>query len=149
MKIWLILSHSKVHKCFLVIFFLVILLTYVSFVFKYHILSHYNISQIKFIYKNACIYRGTNNKPIHIFQLQKLITIYLVYKCCNLFIRCIFRQVVNLNLATNLKNYCFYAMLITWKCMPLWKKLNYNTKNEPPYLATTMLQVCSKVYSIN
>jgi len=130
MKIWFILSHSKVHNFFLVKFFLVIFLTYVLFVLKYHILSHYS-------------------KLVHIFQLQKSITIYLVYKCCNFFIRCILRQVVNLNLATNLKFYIFYAMLITCKCMPFCKKLKCNTKSESPYLATTMLQVCSKVYSIN
>jgi hypothetical protein len=45
--------------------------------------------------------------------------------------------VENLNLTTNLENYCIYGMLITCKCMPLCKKLNYNAKNDPPYLATT------------
>ncbi len=30
------------------------------------------------------VYKDTNNKLVHIFQLQKSITIYLVYICCNL-----------------------------------------------------------------
>jgi hypothetical protein len=46
-------------------------------------------------------------------------------------------QVDNLNLATNLENYCFYAMLIACKSMPLCKKLDCDAKSEPPYLATT------------
>jgi hypothetical protein len=88
------------------------------------------------------VYRGTNNKLIHIFQLQKFITIYLMYICCNFFYTCLPFQVDNLNLATNLENYCFYAMFIACKCMPLCKKLNCDAKNEPPYLATTfMLQL--------
>ncbi len=52
-------------------------------------------------------------------------------------------QVENLNIATNLENYCFYAMLIACKCMPLCKKLDYNAKSEPPYLATTHLLLIS------
>jgi hypothetical protein len=28
-------------------------------------------------------------------------------------------------------------MLITYKCMPFYKKMDYNAKSEPPYLATT------------
>jgi hypothetical protein len=32
-------------------------------------------------------------------------------------------QVDNLKLATNLENYCFYAMLITCNCTPLCKKI--------------------------
>ncbi len=79
------------------------------------------------------VYKGTNSKPIHIFQLQKFIIIYLVYVCCKLF----FIQVENLNLATNLENYYFYAMLIACKCMPFCKTLNCDAKNEPPYLVTT------------
>jgi hypothetical protein len=39
------------------------------------------------------VYRGTNSKPIHIFQLKKSITIYLVYICCNFFYRSILLQV--------------------------------------------------------
>jgi hypothetical protein len=84
------------------------------------------------------VYRGTNNKLIHIFQLQKSITIYLVYICYNCFYRCFFFQVDNLNLATNLKFYCFYAMLIACKCPTLYQKLDCDTKGEPPYLATTL-----------
>ncbi len=52
------------------------------------------------------------------------------------FYRCLLR-VENLNLATNLENYYLYAILITCKCMPLCKKLDYDTKNEPPYFATS------------
>jgi len=43
-------------------------------------------------------------------------------------------QVENLKLITNLKKYYFYAMLIAGKCAPLYNKLDYNIKNEPPYL---------------
>ncbi len=53
------------------------------------------------------------------------------------FYRYLLCQVGNLNLVTNLKNYYFYAMLIACKCMPLYKKLDCDTKSEPPYLATT------------
>ncbi len=53
------------------------------------------------------------------------------------FYRCLFFQVENLNLGTNLKNYCFYAMLIACKCTPLCKKLDCDIKSEPPYFATT------------
>jgi hypothetical protein len=42
--------------------------------------------------------------------------------------RCLFLQVDNLNLATNLKNYCFYAMLITYKCTPFDKKTRLQCK---------------------
>ncbi len=52
------------------------------------------------------------------------------------FYRCLLLQIDNPNLATSLDFFCFYAMLIACKCMPLWKKLYCNTKNEPPYLAT-------------
>jgi hypothetical protein len=83
------------------------------------------------------VYGGTNNKPIPISQLQKPITIYLVCICYNFFYRCLVLQIDNQNLATNLKNYYFNAMLIACKCTPLYKKLDYDTKNEPPYLATT------------
>jgi hypothetical protein len=62
------------------------------------------------------------------YLIQKSITIYFVYICCNFLERCLFLQVENLNLTINLKNYCFYAMLITCKCMPLYKKLDYDTK---------------------
>ncbi len=53
------------------------------------------------------------------------------------FYKCLILQVENLNLTTNRGNYYFYAMIITCKCTPLYKKLNCNTKSEPPYLATT------------
>ncbi len=82
------------------------------------------------------VYRSTNNKPVHIFQFQKSITIYLMYICCNFFYKCLL-QVDNLNLVTNLKNYCFYAMLIACKCMRFYKKMDCEAKSESPYLATT------------
>ncbi len=82
------------------------------------------------------VYRSTNNKLVHIFQLQMSITIYLVYISYIFFNRCFLFQVENLNLAKNLKNYYFYAILITCKCMSLCKKLDYNAKSEPPDLAT-------------
>ncbi len=53
-----------------------------------------------------------------------------------MFFRCLLFQGGNLNLATNSDNYYFYDMLIACKCTPLCKKLGYDTKNEPPYLAT-------------
>jgi hypothetical protein len=62
------------------------------------------------------VYKSTNSKLIHIFQLQKFIIIYLVYICCNFLNICFLLQVDNLNLAKN---------------------LDYDVKNEPPYLATT------------
>jgi hypothetical protein len=73
------------------------------------------------------VYRSTNSKPIHIFQFQKSIIIYLGF-----FYRCFFL------LATNLKSDCFYTMLIARKCMPLYKKLDCDTKSEPPYFATNL-----------
>jgi tryptophan-rich sensory protein len=85
------------------------------------------------------LYRSTNSKSIHIFRLEKFITIYLVYICCNFFYKYFFHQVDNLNLATNLKIHCFYVMLITCKCTSLCKKLDYDVKREPCYLATTLI----------
>ncbi len=67
-----------------------------------------------------------------------------MYICCNFFYKCHLLQVDNLNLATNLKNYGFYAMLIACKCTPLCKKLNCKAKNEPTYLATTLLGLAIK-----
>ncbi len=52
------------------------------------------------------------------------------------FNRCLL-QVDNSNLATNLKKYYFYTMLIACKCTPLYKTLDCDAKSEPPYLATT------------
>ncbi len=59
------------------------------------------------------------------------------------FYTCLLFQVDNLNLATNLKNYCFCAMFITCKCMPLCKKLDCDVKNEPPYFPTTFMFVAT------
>ncbi len=82
------------------------------------------------------VYKGTNNKPVRRFQLQKSITIYLMFICYNFFYRCLLLQVDNLNLAKILENH-YYDMVITCKCMPLFKKLDCDAKSEPPYLATT------------
>jgi hypothetical protein len=62
-----------------------------------------------------------------------------------LFYICFFLQVDNLNLVTILENYYFYAMLTTCKCMPICKKMDCDAKSEPPYLATTQLDVLDKV----
>jgi hypothetical protein len=83
------------------------------------------------------VYSGPNNKLIHIFQFQKSITIYLgIYVA--IFLNKSLLQVNNQYLATNLENYYFYSMLVSCKCTPLCKKLDYNVKSEPPYLATTL-----------
>jgi hypothetical protein len=64
-----------------------------------------------------------------------------------------FLQVDNLNPIANLENYCFYAMLITCKCTPLCKKLDYDAKSEPPYLTTTLIpnRTCTRfiVHTMN
>jgi hypothetical protein len=53
------------------------------------------------------------------------------------FNKCFLLQVENLNLAKNLKFYYYYAMLIACKYMPFGKKMDCETKSEPPYFATT------------
>ncbi len=85
------------------------------------------------------VHKSTNSKLVHIFQLQKLITKYLVYICCNFVYRCLLFQVDNLNLATNLENDCSCAMLITCKCTPFCEKLDCDTKSEPPYHVITLM----------
>lgn len=55
------------------------------------------------------------------------------------FYKCLLFQVTNLNLLTNLE--FFYGMLITWKCVPLCKILDYDTKSEPPYLAIILFNL--------
>jgi hypothetical protein len=64
-----------------------------------------------------------------IFFNFKSIIIYLVYICCNFINICFFLKVENLNLATNLEDDYFYAMLITCKCTPLCEKLDCNVKS--------------------
>ncbi len=49
--------------------------------------------------------------------------------------RCFLFQVDNLNLTTNLENYCFCAMLFTCKCTPFYKKMDCDTRSESPYHA--------------
>ncbi len=48
-----------------------------------------------------------------------------------IFYRYFILQVENLNLATNLENYCFYAMLVACKCITLCKEMDCDAKNEP------------------
>jgi hypothetical protein len=131
MKIWLILGHWKVHNFFLTIFL--------------HICFFcFNISYIKSlyyipnkIYTQKCMYIKTQTTNWSIFFNFKS---PLLYIWCIYFVilknRCLL-QVDNLNLITNFKKYYFYVMLIICKCMPFYKKLDCNAKNEPPYLATT------------
>jgi hypothetical protein len=72
-----------------------------------------------------------------IFNFKSLLLyIWYIYVAI-FFYRCLLFQVENLNVATNLENYNFYVMLITCKCTTLCKKLDCDTKNEPPYFATT------------
>jgi hypothetical protein len=72
-----------------------------------------------------------------IFNFKSLLLyiwcIYVVIVLIDVF----FLQVENLNLATNLENYYFYAMLIACKCTTFCKKMDCDTKSEAPYLATT------------
>ncbi len=85
------------------------------------------------------VYKSTNSKLVHIFQLQKSVIIYFVHICCNFVYRCLLFQIDNLNLATNFENYCSCAMLIACKCMPFCKKMDCDTKSEPHYHATTLM----------
>jgi hypothetical protein len=68
------------------------------------------------------VYRGSNNKLVHVFNFKSpLLYIWCIYVAI-LFNKCLIIQVDNLNLATNLENYCLYAMLIACNCTPLCKK---------------------------
>ncbi len=138
MKIWFILGHSKVHNFFLAKIFFNNFFAHIFFSFNIsYIKSLYNI--INEIHTNKMhVYKGTNNKPIHIFQHQKSIFWYI---SCKFFYKCLFFQVNNLNLITSLKNYCFYGMLITWKCAPLCKILECNPKSESPYFAIILFNL--------
>jgi hypothetical protein len=78
----------------------------------------------------------TANRSIFFNFKSPLIYIWCIYVVI-FFNRCLLLQVENLNLATKLENYCFYARLIACKCTPLYKKLDCDAKSEPPYLATT------------
>jgi hypothetical protein len=78
----------------------------------------------------------TTNQSIFLNFKSPLLYIWCVYVII-LFNKCLILQIDNQNLATNLKFYYFNVMLIACKCTPLCKKLDYDTKNEPPYLATT------------
>jgi len=74
----------------------IIFCIYVIFVLIYHILSPYNIIQIKSQTK-MYLYKATNKRPIHIFQFQKFNTLYLENICYIFFI-----QVENCNSMENL-----------------------------------------------
>jgi len=78
----------------------------------------------------------TINQSIFFNFKSPLLYIWCIYVVIFLNI-CVFLQVDNLNLSTSLKNYSFYAMLITCKCTPFYKKLDCDVKSEPPYLVTT------------
>jgi len=90
------------------------------------------------IHTQKCMYikAQTANWSIFFNFKNPLLYIWCIYVVI-LFYRCLFLQVDNLNITTNLENYFFYAMLITCKCTPLCKKLDCDVKNEPFYLATT------------
>jgi hypothetical protein len=81
------------------------------------------------------VYKGINNKPVHIFQLQKsIIYVWCIYVVI-FFYRCFFLQVDNLNLATNLENYFLNVILMTCKkCMARYKRLNRDAKVSHPIL---------------
>ncbi len=76
------------------------------------------------------------NQSIFFKFKSPLLYIWCIYVAKSFNI-CLFLQVENLNLVTNLENYCFYVMLITYKCTPFCKKLDCDAKSEPPYPATT------------
>ncbi len=79
----------------------------------------------------------TTNQSIFLNLKNSSLYIWCIYVTIS-FCRCLL-QGDNLNLTTNLKNYCFYAMLIMSKCTPLYQKLDCDAKNEPPYLVTTLV----------
>ncbi len=80
----------------------------------------------------------TINQSIFFYFKSPLLYIWCIY--VTIFFNIFFLlQVDNLNLATNLENYCFKTLLIACKCTPLCKKLDCNVKNEPPYFAATCL----------
>jgi len=83
--------------------------------------SIYKISQIKTIHKNACIKRQRKKTNPYI-STSKFIKLYLVY--INTYInKCIFSQVVNINLITNFAYCWFFGMLVTYKCMTFYTKI--------------------------
>jgi len=71
------------------------------------------------IYTPKCMYieAKTTNQSIFFNFKSPLLYIWCIYVTM-FFYRCLILQVENLNLTTNLENYCFYVMLITRKCMP-------------------------------
>jgi hypothetical protein len=94
------------------------------------------------------VYLGTNqiaNQSIFFNFKSPLLYIWCIFVTI-LFYEC-FLQIENLNLATNLEFFCYYVVLIACKCMPLCKRLNCDTKSEPPYFATTLL--CKLMYSLH
>ncbi len=56
--------------------------------------------------------------PHHEVNFKSPLLVYMLH----LVYACLLLQVDNQNLATNFKNYCFYAMLIKRNYTPLYKK---------------------------
>jgi hypothetical protein len=69
----------------------------------------------------------TTNQSIFFNLKSPLLYVWCIYVIVFLN-KCHFLQVENQDLATNLENYYFYAMLIKCKCMPLYKKLDCDAK---------------------
>ncbi len=91
------------------------------------------------MHTQKCMYIEAQKKNQSIFFNFKspLLYMWCIYVVI-IFNRGFVLQVDYINLATNLENCCFYAMLIACECTPLYKKLDCNVKNEPPYIATTL-----------
>ncbi len=131
MEVWLILGHSKVHSSFLVKSFLAFFLHICSFCFNISYIESLSHIPNK-IHTQKCMYikAQTRNQSIYFNFKSPLLYIWCIYVA-------IFKnRCLLLNLTTH---YCFYVMLITCKCMPLYKKIDWHTKNQPPYLTITLL----------
>jgi hypothetical protein len=84
------------------------------------------------------MYIGAQTTNQSIFSTLKVhYYIFGVYMLQYLFTNVFFLQVEYLNLAIYLEKYYFNAMFIACKCMQFYKKLDCDTKSEPPYFATT------------
>jgi hypothetical protein len=75
------------------------------------------------------VYKTTSLKIVLIFQLQKSIVIYLVYTCCSFFYRCVFIQVENFNIFTNLAFYFVLWHINNTQLHDICKKLQCNAKS--------------------
>jgi hypothetical protein len=130
----------------LVKFFLTNFLHICSFCFNISYIESLSYIPNK-IHTQKCMYikAQTINQSIFFNFKSLLLYIWCIY-VANFFYRCFLLQVEVLKSSQKVRNYCFNAMLITCKCMPFCKKLDYNTKNEPPYLATTLLQSLARFH---